>query len=212
MVLDKLDAQGMDAVFFIQTHARDSNNSYNRGMLDPMGHNMVERMDNEGHVVGVHTGMDGQRAHAEENDHNEREAINELAGDLQRAKAFIDARTGSAPKYVRPPFGTHNSLVDTRYEAEHLNCIIWDIDSEDWTRSHPTGVSNHLASEVNRLLTEGDRRLVILFHDLVQRPNEKTPAHLNTYITRIRDTIVDRGFNPRMRLTRTEIEEILDDY
>ena len=61
-------------------------------------------MDNEGNIVVVHTGMDGQGAHAMANNHVKREKIEELIPDLQRAKAFIDAGTGSEPKYVRPPF------------------------------------------------------------------------------------------------------------
>ena len=90
----------LNAVFFIQSHAKDDNGNHNRGMHRE-GKRLVKKMTDAGHIVGVHTGMDAYRAHAEENDHPNRYGAGELMNDLTRAKDFILRYAKHTARYVR---------------------------------------------------------------------------------------------------------------
>lgn len=207
-VLDILQDNQLRAVFFIQSHARNDNNRYFRGMEEKVGIPLVERMHTEGHLIGVHTGVDGQRAHSWANRHPQREAIGELGNDLQRCKSFIKQHTGSDPCYVRPPFGEHNRAVRQRYADYDLKMILWHIDSRDSTSSYDSqDIELHLRSRVGKLVTRGQRQLVILFHD-IDRHTYRDDNLLN-YLKAIEETINDQGLNADFDLTREEIDQVL---
>lgn len=209
-VLSVLDDHDINAVFFIQSHAKNDQNNYFRGMHS-RGIQVVEQAHNEGHIIGVHTGMDGKEAHAWANRHTRREAIGELDGDLTRCKNYIRARTGSNPLYVRPPFGSNNAAVRNRYSAHNLNMIMWDIESRDAYGGYDEDdVVDRLESEIYRLLSRGDRNLVILFHDT--HPTTSKTATLNRYIKTIKDEIHEFGLTPDLVHTKQEIHNILSNY
>lgn len=210
-ILDTLENLDINAVFFIQSHARDDNNNYFRGMEEDVGIPLVEQMHKEKHIIAVHTGMDGQMAHAWANRHTRREAIGKLGKDLDCCKEYIRDRTGSYPRYVRPPFGDHNRAVRSQYASRNLNMILWDIDSRDTTSSYDRhDIKNHLKSRVKRLMARGNRHLVILFHDIDISTN--SPGHLYDYISVVENAIYTSGFNADLSLSREEIHQILADY
>ena len=210
-ILDTLQHRGISSVFFIQSHARSSNNNYFRGMQKSVGIPLVEQMHASGHIVAVHTGMDAQRAHGWENRHTQREAKGALGKDLDRCIAYIEARTGDCPLYVRPPFGVYNKDVRTRYASRNLHMILWDIDSRDTTSGYDKDdIQAHLRDEINRLLAQGKRELVILFHDLNTVTNNK--GHLDAYINVMMKTVFDNNFDPYLQLSKDEVQVILDEY
>ena len=208
-VLDILQDNQLRAVFFIQSHARNDNNRYFRGMEEKVGIPLVERMQAEGHLVGVHTGVDGQRAHSWANRHPQREAIGELGNDLQRCKNYIKRHTGSDPCYVRPPFGEYNRAVRQRYADYDLNMILWHIDSRDSTSSYDSqDIERHLRSRVSKLVARGQRQLIILFHDIDQHTYRDD--NLLNYLKAIEETINAHGLNADFDLTREEIDSVFD--
>lgn len=202
-VLSVLDDHNINAVFFIQYHPAKTTR----------GTNIVNQAHREGHIIGVHTGMDSPDAHADANDHPNRVGDKLLDDDMRQAKDFIRARTGADPKYVRPPFGRHNSAVRAEYRRQNLNMIMWDIESRDaYTGSTEESINTRLRSEINRLLDRGDRNLVILFHDI--HPITSQPASLNRFIQTIKDTIDNHEDDLTHDLvhTKDEIDDILEDY
>ena len=210
-VLDILHDHQLQAVFFIQSHARNDNNHYFRGMEKRVGIPLVERMHTEGHLVGVHTGVDGQHAHSWANRHPQREAIGELGNDLQRCKTYIKQRTGSDPCYVRPPFGEHNRAVRQRYEDYGLKMILWHIDSRDSTSSYDSqDIERHLRNRVDKLVARGRRQLVVLFHDIDRHTYRA--GNLLRYLKAIEETIDAHGLDADFDLTREEIIQVLDNY
>ena len=210
-VLNTLQDHDINAVFFIQSHARDDNNNYFRGMEESVGIPTVERMHAEGHIIATHTGMDGQRAHGWENRHPRRETIGELGADLDRNKEYILARTGAYPRYVRPPFGAHSPAVRSRYASRNLNMILWDIDSRDTVSSYDShDIREHLQREVTRLITQGKQYMVILFHDIDKHTN--SPGNLDTYINTIDSAINNLGLEADFGLSTNEIHQILANY
>ena len=210
-VLDILQDHQLRAVFFIQSHARNNNNRYFRGMEEKVGIPLVERMHAEQHLIAVHTGVDGQRAHSWANRHPQREAIGELGNDLQRCKTYIKQRTGSEPCYVRPPFGEHNRAVRQRYADHDLKMILWHIDSRDSTSTYDEhDIEQHLRNRVDKLVARGQRQLVILFHDIDRHTYRD--GNLLSYLKAIEETIDAHGLNANFKLTREEINNVLADY
>lgn len=209
-VLDVLQGHDIDAVFFIQSHARSDSGGYFRGMEKTVGIPMVERMHDEGHIVAAHTGLDGKRAHAWANRHPRREARGELGEDLERSKAYIYARTGAEPRYVRPPFGEHNAAVRARYAAHDLTMVLWDIDSRDTRRGYQRAeIRKHLEHRVAQFVSRGRRSLVILFHDIDY--DTYSGDNLHFYLAGIESAIDAQGFEAVFNLSRAELDDILAD-
>lgn len=202
-VLNVLDDHDINAVFFIQYYLGKTTR----------GKNIVDQAHNEGHIIGVHTGMDSTDAHADENDHPNRVADQLLDDDMRQAKSYIRARTGAYPKYVRPPFGRHNSAVRAEYQRQGLNMIMWDVESRDaYPGSTEESINTRLQNQINDLLDNGDRNLVILFHDI--HPITSQPASLNRFIQTIKDTIDNHEDDLTHDLvhTKAEIDDILANY
>ncbi len=212
-VLNVLGEQDINAVFFIQSHARSNSNNYFRGMEKIMGIPLVERMHDEGHIVAARTGLDGKKAHAWANRHPRREALGELGKDLDRSKEYIHARTGAYPRYVRPPFGEYNSAVLKRYASRDVNMILWDIDTRDTTRGYDSSeIKKHLQNRVGEFVTRGSRSLIILFHDHDIDYDTYNADNLYSYITVIEDAIDAHSFEAVLNLSREEMDAILADY
>ena len=210
-ILDTLQHRGISAVFFIQSHARSNSNNYFRGMEKSVGIPLVEHMHDSGHIIATHTGMDAKRAHGWENRHTKREAKGALGKDLDRCNAYIKARTGDCPLYVRPPFGVYDKAVRERYASRNLRMILWDIDSRDTTRGYDKDdIQAHLQAEINRFLAQGKRELVILFHDLNSVTNTK--GHLDAYLNVMMQAVFDNDLDPDLQLSKDEVQAILDEY
>lgn len=202
----------LNAVFFIQTHARNDQNKYFRGMHSE-GKRLVKKMTDAGHIVGVHTGMDGQRAHGEENDHPSRYNVNQLKNDLTRAKDFIKDFAKQTARYVRPPFGNmdDDGNVQRTYDNAALYRIMWDVESGDaLPGSNKEKVKKKLTKRIKELLDGNHTKLVILFHDTDADTN--TPGNLGEYITTITEAIEDKGHTPKWDLSTDRVKEILDIY
>lgn len=204
-VLSVLDDHDINALFFIQ---------YYRGKTD-RGINIMNQAHNEGHLLGIHTGMDSDQAHHIDNDHPSREDILKLDDDLRLARDYINARTGSTPKYVRPPFGNGHDDPDVqaRYEEFDLNMIMWNVESRDaWANSTEDSINQRIRDQINFRLGQGKRSLVVLFHDI--HPITSQPASLNRFIQTIKDTIDNYSEDLTHDLvhTKDELHEILEDH
>ena len=94
-------------------------------MANRVGHALVERMQAEGHTVGIHTG--GTSDHEL---HTKAEAAGRLEGELRAGKAAIKKDTGTEPTLVRPPTGAFNKAVEATYAKVGLTNLLWDIDGD----------------------------------------------------------------------------------
>ncbi|MDE0482932.1 MAG: polysaccharide deacetylase family protein [Candidatus Poribacteria bacterium] len=202
----------LNAVFFIQSHAKNDQDNYFRGMHSE-GKRLVKKMTDAGHIVGVHTGMDGQNAHAEENDHPHRYNAEELMNDLNRAKDFILRFAKQTARYVRPPYGNMDDEgnVQRTYDEAALYRIMWDVDSKDSrANSDKESIKTALTERIEELMDRGDTKLVILFHDT--HPVTNKAGNLGEFITTITDAIEDKGHTPVWDLSTDRIRTILDEY
>ena len=133
-LLDGLKERGVVATFFVTgEHAK----------LHP---EVIQRMNEEGHLIGNHT-----YSHIQLQNSN-RESFKE---ELLATNEVIEGITGEEVVYVRPPYGTW----DKSFEQE-LNMIpvLWTIDPLDWC-------SDNVACVVAKVTDKVEENDIILMHD-----------------------------------------------
>lgn len=133
-LLDGLKERGAKATFFVLgEHAEQYPE-------------LVERMSEEGHLIGNHT-----YSHMQLNQSNS-EAFKE---ELVQTSRLIEELTGQEVQYVRPPYGTWNK----KFEKElNMFPVLWTIDPLDWSSSNVSGI-------VNKVTSKAKDNSIILMHD-----------------------------------------------
>lgn len=107
---------------------------------------LVERMSEEGHLIGNHT-----YSHIQLNQRNS-DAFKE---ELVKTNELIEELTGQEVQYVRPPYGTW----DKKFEQElNMFPVLWNIDPLDWSSSNVSGI-------VRKVTTKAKENSIILMHD-----------------------------------------------
>lgn len=106
----------------------------------------VERMHEEGHLIGNHT-----------YDHVELTALSDAEACAQITKTcnLIYSITGYYTTFVRPPYGLWPK--DIEYHVTMIP-VLWDIDSMDWTTSDVEGT-------VKKVVSSAKDGGIILMHD-----------------------------------------------
>ena len=133
-LLDGLKERGVHATFFVTgEHAK----------LHP---DIIERIHEEGHLIGNHT-----YSHIQLRKSN-REEFKE---QLLQTNEIIEEITGEEVIYVRPPYGTW----DKTFEKE-LNMIpvLWTVDPLDWC-------SSNVACITEKVVEKAKENDIILMHD-----------------------------------------------
>lgn len=133
-LLDGLKERAVCASFFVTgEHAE----------LHP---DIIERMKNEGHLVGNHTYSHMQLRKGS------REKFQE---ELVKTNEILQEITGEEVQYVRPPYGSW----DKSFEKE-LNMIpvLWSVDPLDWC-------SGDVGRIVERIVKKAGENDIILMHD-----------------------------------------------
>ncbi len=133
-LLDGLKKRGVKATFFVTgEHAA----------LHP---DVIERMSEEGHLIGNHT-----YSHMQLNSGN----MEEYKAELIKTNDIIKEITGEDVLYVRPPYGAW----DKSLEAEvNMFPVLWTVDPLDWCSTDVSGITRKVVTKVG----EDD---IILMHD-----------------------------------------------
>jgi|GEM_PF-108458 len=109
---------------------------------------VVQRMEEEGHQVGIHT-----------YDHNSNLlGLNraDFAAQVDRTRALLTDVLGHGDFALRPPYGLTDAGVKTWANAP---IILWSIDPEDWG-------DQNADREVALILKEAKDGAIILMHDI----------------------------------------------
>ena len=134
-LLDGLELREVPATFFLV------------GSRIPGNEELVRRMAEEGHQIGLHT-----------YDHVQLKGMSRSVFDLQvgRTRALITELLGEGNYWLRPPYG----LIDKRAESWCGGPIIlWSVDPEDWKDDN----IDRIVSAVVEHVSDGD---IVLLHDL----------------------------------------------
>ncbi len=136
-LLDGLKERGVKVTFFLM------------GQNIPGKEAIVERMAEEGHLIGNHSYQHIQLTRA---------GTEEVCQAIERTGEMIRGLTGVKPQYVRPPYGDWNEELECQ---TGLTTVLWDVDSLDWKYRDQSRVVEKVCREV----ADGD---IILMHDIFQ--------------------------------------------
>jgi peptidoglycan/xylan/chitin deacetylase (PgdA/CDA1 family) len=133
-LLDGLAEREVHATFFVI------------GSNIPGNESIIERMHQEGHLIGNHT-----------YDHVKISTMNaaDACAQVEKTSALVREITGEDTEFVRPPFGAWNKEMETPFV---MIPVLWDVDPLDWTTKNTSQVVQNVLGEVE----SGD---IILLHD-----------------------------------------------
>lgn len=134
-LLDGLAQRGVQATFFL-IGAQVAGNE-----------DVIQRMDQEGHQIGIHTF-----------DHVKLIGLNQVDFDAQveKTRQALKGVLGHNDFLLRPPYGMQDEIVRQRAGCP---IIIWSIDPEDWDDRNAPRVVEHVVSNAR----DGG---IILMHDI----------------------------------------------
>jgi len=110
---------------------------------------LVRRMVDEGHTVGLHAFCHRDFLKLTEE---------EKEKDLQQGKEILQSITGKEPVYWRPPHGFRDSSVMKIASAKDLQVVNWSVIPRDWT-----GIDKQ--EIYNRVMDKAEDGAVVLLHD-----------------------------------------------
>lgn len=128
---------------------------------------IIERMQEEGHIIGNHT-----YTHIQLRSTNRQKFRDELV----LTNGVISEITGREVQYVRPPYGTWDKKLE-----EELNMfpVLWNIDPNDWCTGNADKVTRRIADKAKE-------NGIILMHDCYQSSVDAALASI--------DILMERGF------------------
>ncbi len=138
MILDVLKETHVEAAFFVigskaEKHAE-----------------ILERMDNEGHIIGCHTYS-----------HHfffDLFSSSRMRHEMKQTDNIVYARTGKKPGFFRPPYGVTNPPLAQAVKSMEYQTVGWSLKSNDTVIEDESLLLDNLISNVK----QGD---IILFHD-----------------------------------------------
>lgn len=135
MLLDGLAERGVPATFFLIGEQLIGNED------------IVRRMDEEGHQIGIHT-----------YDHVLLTGLNQADFDAQvdKTRQMLKNILGHNDFVLRPPYGLYDEGVQAKAECP---IILWSIDPEDWGNKNADRVAKHIAEHA----ADG---AIVLLHDI----------------------------------------------
>lgn len=134
-LLDGLKERGVKATFFVMGESIKENEK------------IIERMYEEGHLIGNHTYTHTDLAKTN---------FDTAYKEINDTNAYIKNITGYTPKYIRPPYGDWNEKL---LEETDMSVVLWNVDPEDWKDQNAEVV----AARVMKNTRSGD---IILLHDI----------------------------------------------
>ncbi len=134
-LLDGLAQRGVKATFFLIGEQLEGNED------------LVERMEEEGHQIGIHS-----FGHKWLTDLN----AADFAREVDREREMLSSLLGRDDFLLRPPYGGVDNAVEKRAGSP---IILWSVDPEDWKDKDQARVAEHILKEVK----DGD---IILLHDI----------------------------------------------
>lgn len=143
-LLDGLWERGVKVTFFLSGECLAENE------------NLVRRMSEEGHLIGVHCMQHMQLTKMEVS-----KAVSDLRETRNRLESILGEgeKTGTKIEYIRPPYGAWNANLDEKVRTElSMEPVFWDVDSLDWEIQN----TEKIVRKVSEQVENGD---IILMHD-----------------------------------------------
>ncbi len=187
------------ALFFVQTE-------HPRGGGTPRGRDIMRYAHEQGHALGIHSvSPRGHVAHIKQPD-------DELIPELRQAQEVIRTITGSAPQFVRPPFGACNIRTRTIYDELGLELLMANVRAKDGVIYGFNGSlrrRSNICKALKKLRATADPHTVtcavINFHDI----NPYTARHMTEYLHILVEEARRAGFSVPDKPFCSSPEEII---
>ena len=154
-LLDGLKERGIRATFFVIGQSAEEHPE------------LIQRMLEEGNQVGNHTYSHVQLTACK---------TDQALEEIQKTQEVIYDATGFQPRYIRPPFGSWNEVLQ---DKTNLQSVLWDVDPYDWKVQNTDII-------VQRILEQTEDGSIILLHDVYE---ESVEAAL-----KVADIFLERGY------------------
>ena len=155
-LLDGLARRGVRATFFVIGENVEGNEL------------LLQRMEGEGHQVGLHTYHHKSLAQL---------GASDFYAEVDKLRETLTALLGRESFMLRPPYGMMNAATKARAAAP---IILWSVDPEDWS-DHDT------ARQVSVIVDKAQDGDIILLHDIY-------PASVDTAL-QVVDALMSKGFH-----------------
>jgi peptidoglycan/xylan/chitin deacetylase (PgdA/CDA1 family) len=152
LLLDRLDAAGVKAVFFLTANRLGTDTPILRQQT-ALAREIVQR----GHMVGNHTV-----------DHVQMPLLDDDAAkqELLRSEAIFERVFGARPWIFRPPFGAHSERIDFHLAARDYTTVLWNLGAGDFQVRTAQEVFELWRRIFERRERErGERGGIVLLHD-----------------------------------------------
>jgi peptidoglycan/xylan/chitin deacetylase (PgdA/CDA1 family) len=157
-LLDILAKHGVRAIFFM----------IGENLATPHGKEILKRISAEGHYVGNHSYTHPNLAKLTEAQiRDEISKTAELIGNADRGM-----------KLLRPPYGSHNQIVDHVARELGYRLVLWNVDTQDWNPKYKEGGWVQLGLDQ----IEARAHSLVLNHDI----HPTTVARVDEFITAIK--------------------------
>lgn len=152
-LLDGLARRGVPATFFLI------------GLKIPGNEDLVVRMAQEGHQVGIHA-----------QNHDTLTSLEAIGREVAPMEETLKGLLGQTSFMVRPPYGKTTAQVR---QALGAPVILWSVDPEDWSDTDSDRQVAHIVSQVE----DGS---IVLLHDVY-------PSSVDTAL-RVVDALLEQGY------------------
>jgi len=156
LLLDGLARRGVHATFFVIGENVEGNEL------------LLQRMEGEGHQIGLHTYHHKSLAELNASD---------FYAEVDSLRATLTALVGRESFMLRPPYGMMNAATQERAAAP---IILWSVDPEDWS-------DRDTDRQVSVILDNAKDGDIVLLHDIY-------PASVDTAL-RVVDELMARGYH-----------------
>ena len=154
-LLDGIKERGIRATFFVIGQSAEEHPE------------LIQRMLEDGNQVGNHTYSHVQLTACK---------TDQALEEIQKTQEVIYDATGFQPRYIRPPFGSWNEVLQ---DKTNLQSVLWDVDPYDWKVQNTDII-------VQRILEQTEDGSIILLHDVYE---ESVEAAL-----KVADIFLERGY------------------
>jgi peptidoglycan/xylan/chitin deacetylase (PgdA/CDA1 family)/uncharacterized caspase-like protein len=122
----------------------------------------------EGYIVGNHS-----MTHAQ---------LSKKSGDALKAEILdndklLKAIDPDRPPLFRFPYGARNAEGKALLAQEHLQSVMWNIDSMDWADPIPNSIADRVMREIDK-----NGRGIVLFHDIHERTVKALPLVMSRLV------------------------------
>jgi peptidoglycan-N-acetylglucosamine deacetylase len=153
LLLDRLDAVGVKALFFLTASRIAERNAFEREQA-ALAREIVAR----GHFVGSHTVDHLQLPLLDDSG-----AIAQILG----AERIFQRVLGFRPTLFRPPGGSRSPRIDALLAERGYTTVLWNLGTGDFQVSDPVAVLETFRKVLERREREnGDRGGIVLLHDI----------------------------------------------